>query len=466
MPDTTAESAQRVDLSFQQDADIARHSLAGIWAGLGLAQFALLAGNYSRVHVLAVTLFAVTTMGAYLVRLFLVLRKNQIYPGNPRAWRLAFCATLLTFSSAWGLFSCYSYVSNGFSQWNSLLLTFCILAISFGAIVSLTPRPLYLYCHVLPLLIPPIVIDLSLGGEGYGMALINVVCLAFLLAQGRQLSAQYRKAFEDRRLLESSKKLAEAANEAKGHFLANISHELRTPMNGIIAMTELALDTKLSPEQRDLLETSRHSAISLLYLLNDVLDFSKMEAKSVQLDHVPFDLPRLIAETTRFFENQATQKSLTLACEISPEIPRQVTGDPARLRQILVNLVGNALKFTPAGSVLVTANVESNGSREIQVHFSVIDTGIGIPQEKHSVIFQPFAQADGSMTRKYGGTGLGLSISMRLLDLMGGRIWVTSEPGKGSAFHFSICFARAESEQPDAARELLRGVRNAAPSLG
>ena len=144
MSDSTAESAQRADLSLQQDADIARHSLAGIWAGLGLVQFALLAGNYTRVHVLAVTLFAVTTMGAYLVRLFLLLRKNQIYPRNPRAWRIAFCATLICFSSAWGLLSCYSYISNGFSHWNSLLLTFCILGISFGAIVSLTPRPLYL----------------------------------------------------------------------------------------------------------------------------------------------------------------------------------------------------------------------------------------------------------------------------------------------------------------------------------
>ncbi|HTC91582.1 MAG TPA: ATP-binding protein [Bryobacteraceae bacterium] len=470
MPDITGEAAQRFDLSLQQDADIARHSLAGVWAGLGLVQFALLAGNYTRANMLAVTLFAVTTMGAYLVRLFLLLRKNQIYPRNPRAWRIAFCGTLLTFSSAWGLLSCYSYISNGFSHWNSLLLTFCIIAIGFGAIVSLTPRPLYLYCHVLPLLIPPIVIDLALGGDGYRMALINLVCLIFLLAQGRQLSARYRKGLEDRHLLESAKKLAEAANEAKGHFLANISHELRTPMNGIIAMTELALDTRLSPEQRDLLETSRNSAISLLYLLNDVLDFSKMEAKSVQLDSASFDLSRLIQETTHVFENQASQKGLSLSCEISPDIPREVTGDPARVRQILVNLVGNALKFTPTGSVLVRATMEWSGAREIQVHFSVIDTGIGIAKEKQGVIFQPFAQADGSMTRKYGGTGLGLSISMRLLDLMGGKMWVASEPGKGSAFHFSICFLRPGAEQPAAAaassRELVGGVQNATPSLG
>ena len=465
MSDITGESAQRAGLSFQQDADIARHSPAGIWAGLGLAQFALLAGNYTRVHVVAVTLFAVTTMGAYLARLFLVLRKNQIYPRNPRLWRAAFCATLLCFSSAWGLLSCYTYVSNGFSHWNSLLLTFCLLAISFGAIVSLTPRPLYLYCHVLPLLIPPLMADLFLGNEGYGMALINAICLVFLLVQGKELSAGYRKAFEDRRLLESAKKMAEAANEAKGHFLANISHELRTPMNGILGMTELALETKLSPEQRDLLETSRNSAISLLYLLNDVLDFSKMESKGVQLVSVPFDLARLVAETTRAFEHQAAQKGLSLNCEISSGIPSEVAGDPGRLRQILVNLVGNALKFTPAGSVLVRAMVESGASDEIQVRFAVIDTGIGIPEEKRSLIFQPFAQADGSMTRKYGGTGLGLSISRRLVDLMGGEMWMTSEPGKGSAFHFSIGFQRTEADQTAEGTELLQGVHDPAPSL-
>lgn len=464
MPDTADESDQRADLSFQQDADTARRSLAGIWAGLGLVQFALLAGTHSNIHTLAVTLFACTTMGAYLLRLFLILRKSALYPRSPRLWRTAFCASLICFSSAWGLLSCYSDAVNGFSHWNSLLLTICVLAISFGAIVSLTPRPLFLCCHVLPLLIPPIVVDLSLGGEGYGMALINSVCLAFMLAQGRQLSVQYRKSFEDRQLLERAKKMAEAANEAKGHFLTNISHELRTPMNGIIGMTELALDTELNAEQRDLLETSRQSATSLLYLLNDVLDFSKIEAKSVPLDNVEFDLPKLVSDTARVFEVQARQKGLSFACEISPELPREVTGDPARLRQILVNLLGNALKFTPAGSVMVRAIVESSDSHQVQVRFAVTDTGIGIPMEKQSLIFQPFAQADGSMTRKYGGAGLGLSISMRLVELMGGKMWIASEPGKGSTFHFSVRFARLEAEQNTKAVELIGPVHNPAPS--
>jgi signal transduction histidine kinase len=412
-----------------------------------MAQFALLAGNYSNGHVLSVTLFAVATMAAYLVRLFLVLRKDEIYPHNSRGWRIAFCACLLCFSSAWGLLSSYSYISYGFATWNSLLLTFCILAISFGALLSLTPRPLYLYCHVLPLLVPPILVDLYLGGQGYGMAFINLVCLALLLAQGKHLSAQYRKAMEDRQLLESAKKMAEAANEAKSNFLANMSHELRTPMNGIIAMTELALETELSAEQRDLLETSRNSASSLLGLLNDVLDFSRMDAKRVELESIAFDVHKLISETAHVFEIQARQKGLALTCEIAPEVPSKVIGDSARLRQILVNLLGNALKFTAHGGVWLNAAVERTSAYDIEIHFAVNDTGIGVPKDKQHLIFQPFAQADGSMTRNYGGTGLGLSISLRLVELMDGRLWVVSEPGKGSAFHFTARFGLAHAEQ-------------------
>jgi signal transduction histidine kinase len=450
--DKSEQLAQRAALSLQQDADIARRSLAGIWAGLGLAQFALLAGNYSKGLVPALTLFAVSTMAAYLARLFLVVRIDRIYLHNPARWRVGFCACLLCFSSAWGLLSSYSYISYGFANWNSLLLTFCVLAISFGALLSLTPRPLYLYCHVLPLLIPPIVADLYIGvrgsggGQGYGMALLNLVCLAFLLAQGRQLSAQYRKTIEQRRLLESAKKAAEAANEAKSNFLANISHELRTPMNGIIAMTELALDTELSAEQRDLLETSRASASSLLDLLNDVLDFSRMDAKRLELENVRFDVHRLITETVTFFEAQARQKGLALTCEIAPGVPGQLIGDAARLRQILVNLLGNALKFTPQGSVSLQAGVEQGSAENVQLHFAVTDTGIGVPIDKQGLIFQPFVQADGSMTRKYGGAGLGLSISRRLVELLEGTLWVISEPQHGSAFHFTARFVVAPDE--------------------
>jgi len=449
VPDRNDASAQRADLSWQLDAEIARRSPAAIWAGLGLVQFALLAGTYSKDRGPAVALFAMVTTAAYLLRLFLVLRKDQLYPASPRRWRLASCACLVCFSGAWGLLSSYSYVAYGFFNWNSLLLTICVLGIGFAAFVSLTPRLAFVLCHALPLLAPPIAVELYLGGEGYKMALMNGVWLAFLLVQGKHLNSGYRRMLDDQRLLESAKKMAEAANEAKSNFLANMSHELRTPMNGILGMTELALETPLSAEQRDLLETARDSAVSLLHLLNDVLDFSRIEARALHLENASFNVHRLVEETVRAFEAQARQKGLNLSVEVAPEIPAELWGDPGRLRQVLVNLLGNAVKFTPTGSVSVHASVEFVAAREVGLHFAVSDTGIGIAKDNQNAIFQPFSQVDASITRRFGGTGLGLSISKRLVELMQGRMWVLSEPGEGSTFHFTAALGLPMQEKAE-----------------
>ena len=313
----------------------------------------------------------------------------------------------------------------------------------------------------------------ELGLAGIALVAMTVLGLVFLAsmldrrfslhAMELELSQERYRMMAEMNEERERAKIAEAGSLAKSEFLANMSHEIRTPLNGIIGMTDLTLETELTAEQRDYLETVKLSADSLLNVINDILDFSKIEAGKVDLEEIDFDLCSCIEGALKTLALRADEKGLELLCEVSPDVAETVVGDPGRLRQILINLIGNALKFTTEGEIGLKVQTDVTEREASTLHFTVSDTGVGIAPEKLTSIFDSFNQADTSTTREYGGTGLGLTISKRLIEMMGGRIWVESEPGVGSRFHFTVRFTtalqRAMGADSAAPHSVLSGVK-------
>ena len=381
------------------------------------------------------------------VALTLAWWRTRRGPARFPIWLIGLSAYAL--SAPTGLYAAFIIRQYGTGDWNTLFVYIFVMACAISGTMAIAPDLRIAAGFQISLLLPVVVASLFTGGSrAYVVASATLLFGAYAVIQSIRQNTDYwdslaadislRNRAEE---LQAARIAADAASRAKSQFLANMSHEIRTPMNGVLGMLELALRSDLSSEQREYLGYARESAQSLLGLLNDILDHSKAEAARLELEKTDFAVHQLVEAALRPFLAQAAEKRIRLSTSIDPAVPRFLKGDPARLRQIVANLVSNALKFTPAGSVRVLVSLESAGEQTTMLHFLIADTGPGIPPEKHGLIFEAFAQSDGSITRRYGGTGLGLAICRDLVKLMGGRIWVESAPGRGSTFHFTAEFA-------------------------
>jgi signal transduction histidine kinase/CheY-like chemotaxis protein len=440
----------RVQLQKEADLELLAGVVRGVYAYpiliILLAASTPFRGDHAALFwcctaILAISLTARMVLAIFVERLYAVHRWLFMGPFVVSVWICsAVCGGL--YASAIRFY--------GFENWTSILVMLFIVGISSGSTVSFIPDFRLLAFHLLLLIVPAMVRGLLLGGnQGHTFAVATCILLLFFLTQGRRLNHVYWNLLHDRAMkakraveLENAKLAAEAANVTKSRFLANMSHEIRTPMHGILGMANLAIEAPTPEEAAEHMQVLSRSAQGLLQVLNDILDFSKIEAGKLSLETVPFSLRQLIAETTDILKPLANAKELKLVFTVAPDIHDQVLGDPARLRQILINLMGNAVKFTDGGSVTLTVTKQAQGQQgdRLPLLFQVTDTGIGISQKQQSLIFAPFSQADSSVTRRFGGTGLGLAICSQLVELMGGMLSVQSEPLIGSTFEFTTTF--------------------------
>ncbi len=403
--------------------------------------------DYRREHSFLFWGFAAANMTSIGIRVVLAGLGERVHVLHPGLRNAAFVAAVGLASFSAGCVHASALWYYGLASWPYVITMLWIVGCASGSIISLTPSLRLIHVYLWTAWAPVFSMYLRLGGlRGYTVALTTFALFCFLFTQGRGLHKAYWRQLRGRALertraeeLELAKAAAEAASLAKSRFLANMSHEIRTPMHGVLGLAHLALSSETLRDAREQVDSLCGAAEGLLHLINDILDFSKIEAGKMTLERIPFPLPRMLDELGKLMAPQARAKGLDLRIDTAGGVPAVVVGDPARLRQVLVNLLGNAIKFTSDGSVtLEVAWVPTESdSHEANLRFLVSDTGIGIPAEHQHTIFEAFGQADSSVTRRFGGSGLGLTICRQLVELMGGRIRVESTSGAGSTFHFT-----------------------------